>query len=416
MLDFAKTAYSILAAALLAMPWSASADLVIPGADGSDGAFAPTESVEIDLSLAPTASWDTPGGGHGVYDPDQWAVVFKYSSVDIPAGVTVTFRNHDSRAAVVWLVSGDANIAGDVILDGQDYQAAPARAEPGPGGYRGGVGYLSVSAPRGGGLGIGGGPDYLSGGNHATKGAYNNGYPTYGNLRVLPLVGGSGGGSSPVVGFGGAAGGGALLLAVEETLTIDGTISAEGGNGFDYYLGDRQSGSGAGGAIHLIAESVGGSGNVLAKGGTENGGGGDGRIRIEAWDSDAAWTVSPAARVMPPDEPVLLWLPDGAPTVEIISIASAPVPADPRAHLEIGEEDVTLDLLGGAADIVLQTHNVDTVDGVVEVRITPEHGEAYPMIGAVFESGTYETATWVATSELPIGYFTVQAHAVNPSP
>jgi hypothetical protein len=313
------------------------------------------------------------------------------------------------------LVSGDVNIAGDLMLDGEDWQVAPLRAEPGPGGYRGGVGYLSVSAPKGGGLGVGGGHNAGQGGNHATFGNNNTGYPTYGNLRVLPLVGGSGGGSYGSGAHGGAAGGGALLLATTGTLTIDGSISAEGGNGAVTYFSDARAGAGAGGAVRLIAESIGGGGAILAKGGPTVRGG-DGRIRIEAWYSDATWTVSPAARVMPPDDPVLLWLPAGAPTVAVVSIASAPVPTDPRAHFEIGEEDVTLDLLSGDADIRLETHNVDTVDGIVEVRVTPEHGEFYPMIQAVFESGDYDTATWVATTELPTGYFTVQAHAVNPSP
>jgi hypothetical protein len=63
----------------------AHADLTIPGADGSDGTFAPTANVTVDLSLAPTAGWDSIGSGNGVYDPDKWAVVFKYASVSIPS-------------------------------------------------------------------------------------------------------------------------------------------------------------------------------------------------------------------------------------------------------------------------------------------------------------------------------------------
>lgn len=70
------------------------------GSDGSDGVFNPLASVQIDLSLAATATWDTPSPvpGQGVYDPVQWAVVFKYSSITIPNGVSVSFKNHPSGA------------------------------------------------------------------------------------------------------------------------------------------------------------------------------------------------------------------------------------------------------------------------------------------------------------------------------
>lgn len=402
----------ILAGTLLALSWTASGALVIPGADGSDGAFAPTASVEIDLSLAPTAGWTTPGDGRGVYDPTKWVVVFKYSSVNIPAGVTVSFKNHDSRAAVVWLVSGDVTITGTLSLNGQNYVNAPARAEPGPGGHLGGIGYQSLTAPAGGGLGIGGGLNSNYGGSHATAG-YLNTFPPYGNRRVLPLVGGSGGGGDFDQPIGGAGGGGALLLAVSGTLTVDGIISAQGGTARTDYLG--QTGSGAGGAVRLIAETIAGSGAIYAVGGQTTYYGGDGRIRIEALNPAAAWTVVPVATVVPPDDPVLLWLPGGAPIVEVVSVATGAVPPDPRARLEPGREDITLDLLGGDADILLATSYVDTANGTVQVRVTPEYGAPF-FVDAVFDSGDYESATWVATTALPTGVFTVQAHAVNPTP
>lgn len=93
--------------AALALP--ATAQLNIPS-DGSDGAFAPTADIEIDLGQAITGTWsdDNAGSdiGKGIYDPAQWAVVFEYSSINIPAGVTVTFKNHPSNPPVIWLVSG----------------------------------------------------------------------------------------------------------------------------------------------------------------------------------------------------------------------------------------------------------------------------------------------------------------------
>jgi len=120
---------------LVALPTAAS--IVVPGADGSDGAFAPGGSIEIDLGLATTAAWDTPGTGDGVYDPDQWAVVFKYSSVHVPAGATVTFKNHPGNPPVVWLVSGNVEIDGTVQVNGRQAQNG-FPGIPGPGGFSGG--------------------------------------------------------------------------------------------------------------------------------------------------------------------------------------------------------------------------------------------------------------------------------------
>jgi hypothetical protein len=88
------------------------ADLVIPS-DGSDGVFNPTANVEIALSQAVPGAWNSSNSanpGKGVYDSAKWAVVFKYASIDIPVGVTITFKNHPTHAPVVWLVQGSVTI------------------------------------------------------------------------------------------------------------------------------------------------------------------------------------------------------------------------------------------------------------------------------------------------------------------
>ena len=69
--------------------------------DGSDGVFSPQFDTVVDLGFAATGSWDTPGDGNGVYDPVRWVVVFKYTAINIPPGLTVTFINHPSGAPVV---------------------------------------------------------------------------------------------------------------------------------------------------------------------------------------------------------------------------------------------------------------------------------------------------------------------------
>lgn len=139
---------------------SAHADLVIPGADGSDGPLTIAANREIDLSEAVTGTWDDPvaaeDAGKGIYDPEKWAVVFKYSAVTVNAGATVMVKNHPSRAPVVWLVNGDVTINGTVSLNGKDYVGAAGVSDPGPGGFRGGMGYYSS--------GVGGGPGFGPGG------------------------------------------------------------------------------------------------------------------------------------------------------------------------------------------------------------------------------------------------------------
>ena len=131
--------------AVLLLGTRALALLPIPS-DGSDGNFNPGSNIEVDLSQAITGAWDAnnaANAGLGRYDASKWAVVFKYASVNIPANVTVTFKNHPTHAPVVWLVSGNVTIAGAVKLDGaggtSDVILMLAPAEAGPGGFRGGA-------------------------------------------------------------------------------------------------------------------------------------------------------------------------------------------------------------------------------------------------------------------------------------
>ena len=58
----ARTVLLTLALLVIGLP-SARGQGFDSGSDGSDGAFNPAENTEIDLSLAATASWDTPSPG-----------------------------------------------------------------------------------------------------------------------------------------------------------------------------------------------------------------------------------------------------------------------------------------------------------------------------------------------------------------
>jgi hypothetical protein len=63
--------HSTILALSLAAALSASAAIVVPGANGTDGALNVTAETVIDLALAPAGLWDndnTANAGKGVYD------------------------------------------------------------------------------------------------------------------------------------------------------------------------------------------------------------------------------------------------------------------------------------------------------------------------------------------------------------
>ena len=107
-----------LAATLLAAQ-AAFCALTLPlssAANGSDGDLNVPDytTTTIDLSQAVTGTWDQPGNGKGVYDPEKWAVVFKYNSVNFvqPGRSVVAFKPHPSGAPVVWIVPASARERG----------------------------------------------------------------------------------------------------------------------------------------------------------------------------------------------------------------------------------------------------------------------------------------------------------------
>ncbi|MCF7732403.1 MAG: hypothetical protein K9N23_11975, partial [Akkermansiaceae bacterium] len=251
-----KTSVVLPVAGCLFLTSSLFADIVVPGADGTDGALAITENTVIDL------------GASGSYDPDEWAVVFRYTSVNIAAGATLGFTNHPRKAPVIWLVSGDVTINGTVNLGGAPGGAPPSLAEPGPGGFAGGMGQLNGTTKVSAGYGPGGGPlGYVSfayhgvGGSYGTLGQAVNGVASrdpYGNASLVPLIGGSGGGG---LGggdnrIGGGGGGGAILIAATGTVTIEGSLRAIGGGS------GNSAGGGSGGGIRIVANTIDGDGTV----------------------------------------------------------------------------------------------------------------------------------------------------------
>ncbi|VGO21258.1 hypothetical protein [Pontiella sulfatireligans] len=397
------------------------AAIVVPGADGSDGALLVAENTVIDLSLATTGEWDDAGTGDGVYDSNKWAVVFKYSSVVVSNGVTVSFANHPSRAPVVWLVSGDVTIDGSVNLNGQSYQTAPVHAEPGPGGFRGGVGTYSSGAYSSPGFGVGGGQQS---GTTGTAGSYGtaggSGPSAYGNQSLLPLIGGSGGGGDDDYSGGGGAGGGALLIASMQSVSVDGSVVANGGAGRNAgYPNNDQTGGGSGGGIRIVCDTLEGAGVLEVEGGYGYLTGGLGRTRLErvvnanTIDVNAEATLS--LLTLQPGATAMVWPPSNAPTAKIISIGGGAAPGDPLVSFGTHGADVVVTQTN-TVQVVVETSNVET-SSVVVVRSTPRFNQAYSTANAtVAEVVTPDplVVRWVADLPVGSGYGAMQVRVIRP--
>ncbi|HEY6271052.1 MAG TPA: hypothetical protein VIX19_03550 [Terriglobales bacterium] len=209
-------------------------------------------------------------GLHGTGDA---FCVYNFTSIAIPAGLTVLLSSYKLNCPVYWLSQGDVNIAGTLSVAGGP--GAPVTmlssvripAAPGSGGFTGGVGgNSSTNQNATGGSGPGGGAPDLVGGS-------GNGGNYTANSFLVPLIGGSGGGGCTASGLfgagGGAAGGGAILIASSTQVIVSGTVTADGGSGVSNI---QASDGGSGGAIRLVSITISGSGFISADGFTYSGG------------------------------------------------------------------------------------------------------------------------------------------------
>lgn len=238
---------------------------------------------------------------------------FTLSNAPGGANATLVFAPNASNTPVRLLVAGDVVVGAGDVLDvrggpgesGSTTAGAGRGGLGGPGGFKGGdaaTPFYNFQTIGGNGFGPGGGAP----GDPATNGGVRDaGSPGLyvGPSDLLPLLGGSGGGgasttnaTSSGVSGGGGGGGGALLVAANGTITVDGTIDASGGRGGSLVNGTfgAVGGSGSGGTLRLLADTVRGSGQLLARGGiapvfgSAAEVGGLGRIRVEAFTNQLA--------------------------------------------------------------------------------------------------------------------------------
>lgn len=429
------------------------------GSTGTNGAFPPSTvpigANEITINLNNGEITFLPNGSVEILKntPIGGFVdgVLSFTSVNIPLNITVRFIKHLNNTPVILLAQDAITVDGTLDISGENGETFKIDAgvgvssggEGGPGGFDGGdSGSISLSSQLGSaGLGIGGGrPGYsgirTGGGMYGTSALF---------VSLIPLFGGSGGGGglahSNHTGTGGGGGGGAILMASSTTITVNGTIDANGGKGGDCLIAGHAFvngyfGGGSGGAIRLVAENITGDGSLQVLGGGNCDGkyaleGGDGKVRVEAFDlsfSGPVWppiaashtfAIGPVSATSTPPM-------NNLPTLKITSIGGSSVPAVVNGVRHT--PDIILPQnLQNPMEIIITTTKIPT--GITfNVRMTPHIG----LSTLTVSSPSVETAdpnddasTSVATAQIsfPVGEvailsvwtdFTIQTASLYP--
>ncbi len=385
----------------LALLWvsTAWAQTFSSGSTGADGAFAPTATTTLALP------------------PDG---VFNFTTVTIPAGVTVSFTPNSANTPVTILATGDVTVAGTLSVSGAN-GAAPSSSGPvvnaggagGPGGFAGGNGGArgGTSAPSAGQGPGGGAAASVSAASSAAYGA------PISFVTLLPLFGGSGGGGgngdagATLAGGSGGGGGGALVIASSTKLVVTGVIRANGGNGGTNTVSSCtvMGGAGSGGAIRLVAPQVTGGGTIQATGGTTvcTGTGGSGRIRLEAFALGFSGTSTPAASVSAAPGPVTTASNPALvnlPTLSISSVGGVAVPANPGGSYTAA--DVSLPQgTTNPVPVTLTASNIP-VGTIFTVRLIPQAGNS-TTVSSGSSTGTFSSSTATANVTFPSGQVSV---------
>lgn len=391
------------------------------GSTGADGAFAPATSQTIVV-------------------PDSG--VFNFTTVNIPAGVAITFSRGTNNKPVIILASGDVTIGGTITIDGKPGNSNATGGAGGPGGFNGGLGGygfdqsfsgVSGDGPGGGGGGVsssiitgtnigdgGGGGNGTAGTNGGGGGNGGSGGPKVGAVTILPLIGGSGGGGGGAAtnarGGGGGGGGGAILIASSTTITVTGTINARGGNGIGFSTFNNGGGGGAGGAIRLIANTINGTGTLNVNGGSGGGGffhnagnGGQGYIRLEAFDlanfTGITLPTNIASLTFP--HPIT---PPNSPSLRIASVGGINAPTTPNGSLNGVPDVIVPAATANPVTVALEASNMP-VGTVLQVILTPSRG-ARTTVSSGPLAGTESASTASASLTLPGGISVVAAIGV----
>lgn len=355
-----------------------AATTFVSGSTGSDGAFNPSTNTVVTV----------PASG-----------VMNYTTINIPSGVTVTFTPNALNTPVFLLATGNVTIGGTINVNGGN-ATTTAPGIGGPGGFSGGYAYTMYTVVGGSGLGPGGGPG--SGptttpttgihGSYAGMGVGNSPSSTYGNLNILPLIGGSGGGGG-YNGFyqsHGGGGGGAVLIASSGTITHNGSILAKAGAGYS------AGGNGSAGAIKLMANTITGTGAVDAS----SANGGTGRIRMEASSFSFFGTSNPMFTYGIPGS----IFGSAPPAIAITSIGGVSTPSIPTGSY--ASPDINLpNTTTNPVPVNISATNIP-VGSVFSVRVIPQNWKTaavateLPPVTTTL-SGTDASSTGTANVTIP---------------
>lgn len=333
--------------------------------------------------------------------------IWNYTTIDVAAGVVVSFNKNAANTPVIWLATGAVTIDGTVRVDGQNAVFnSRTPGQGGPGGYRGGWGGMrqdtdpfSYSGEAG--LGPGGGRQGVNRLDWGNAGQYGN---AYGTPYVDPLIGGSGGGGGSSTetgnGGGGGGGGGAILISSSRDITVNGAITAKGG---DKSLLNGDGGYGSGGAIVLVADRVLGTGVLNARAFIENNIVRRGVIRVEGFERPLAANASPQAIGTVPYESRSI---ENLPTLSVTSIAGQAVPALPLGQAQA--PDVTF-FSASPVNVVVTAQNIPD-DTPIKLRLTGGT-EIVELPGDGEDPVTLSSGTATFNTAIPQGLGAVQATA-----
>ncbi len=365
------------------------------GSNGSDGAFNPTTNTVINMA-------DHPNG------------IYQYTSVTIPAGVSVSFIPNANNTPVVWLVQSNCVVNGNVNVNGQNGNGTIGGAG-GPGGWAGGSAGGNPTAGQG--PGGGGAGDDGSGGSFGTQGGANTTCPTcasagqvYGNSFLVPILGGSGGGGSGGA-YASGGGGGGILIAASGSIQLNGQITASGGNGtFPPGYGAYGTG-GSGGGVRLVAPRFVGTGFVGAGGGSGRGGilnGGAGRVRIDAFENSFGGTI--VGVLSQGFQPIILPTAGQGAQLNITSVGGVPVSTSPTGG--IATPDAVLSAQRSTPiPIVVHCSNIP-LNTQIAVSVKPANGATVSATG-LNNTGTLASSTATVSINMPRGGGIIYATAAT---
>lgn len=340
-LTLSKSAAAVLAGLVLAV--SGGTTWAAPFSSGSNGSYGP-------INITANTVLDMPPDG-----------IFHCTTITVAPNATLSFKRNPLNTPVYLLATSNVLISGSISVSG----SRPSGAVPGaggPGGFDGGYGGFGSTAPGnigGDGQGPGRGINASQKGNAAYGASVSQNTNVYGNVLIVPMIGGSGGsGANGNPGGGGGGGGGAILIASDTSIIVNGGVYAVGG------YGNGSGGSGSGGAIRLVAPTGGGNGNIQAH--SDFNQASSGRVRIDTENNQGFRNLTYFGYVTRGNR--MFVFPPSTPKLHIIEAAGQVIPVGTGSV-------VSIELPPGSPTAQTVKIRGEGFTGTVPIQllVTPEH-------------------------------------------